>query len=1051
MTPRWRIAAPLAFALALSLSILPAASSGPVAAADPPAAFVDQAAGYSISGRVTNAGGAGVGGVTITATRDDESYPVILLPGVMGSRLEAKPGSNCQHRPSGIVWLNFEYLSDPIIQRESLSTLYLNSQGTGPADACDIIEPADLIDDAAPIKWAKDVYKGFVKTLGDADFTVFTFPYDWRLGIDENADNLNTFIGKKVGAGNKVILVGHSMGGLVARAYVSDSTRAAKVAKVVTVGTPYLGAPKAAYVMLTGEADLLPGYLRPVFEPAKTYVKQIIRNSQGAMALLPSPRFFDYGPYFFPMGMTLDSYNATSNYFVGQDQNGFVINKAREFHDRVDDFRANYELGGEYYILAARHLPTASAIRESYCFLNRCFKVDEYLMGDDTVPDVSSRLSVNGGALRGPAKVCTYGAGSVTKEHFELLADPNIRQDVLAILHGEQPQNCQIEGLSAQSAAAVSTFREMAIWGNVVVRVENDGGDYVGPNPDGTWTHMLPDVTYHFAEGGVIVTMPSNAPYRLAIQQGDGASVTITAADFAAADDASPYTPQAQAVFSGVPSTEGGKLTVENAGQALANLRTAVDANGDGTAETVLPPDAVLDDPTKVQDVTMPATTITPAGKKDAQGNYTSPVTVTLAAQDAGSGVLKVYYSLDGGQSWQEYTAPFEITAGAATAVHAFAVDKAGNEEYPAQVKPLTFAGQQQLYLPALRAGSAPKAQAAETAWPPQQEPQIDAVQEAVQEVQSLAAEPVQAAATEYTAVTNAGGYYTIANLPAGKYSVSAALTGYSITPISRTVTLPPDATGVNFTAAGGGSVAGMIPIPAGPFQMGCDSGNPNEPYDCYSNELPMHTVTLSGYYIDKYEVTNARYQACVDAGACTAPHSSRSYTRASYYGNPTYANYPVIYVDWYQAEAFCAWEGKRLPTEAEWEKAARGANSTRVYPWGDAAPTCDLVNGYVNVDGSWKYCVGDTAAVGSYPAGASPYGVMDLSGNVWEWANDWYASGYYSISPGSNPPGPETGSSRVVRGGSWSVDWDLRAANRLDGYPGGGYSDVGFRCARSQ
>ncbi len=245
MTPRWRIAAPLAFALALSLSILPAASSGPVAAADPPAASVDQAAGYSISGRVTNAGGAGVGGVTITATRDDESYPVILLPGVMGSRLEAKPGSNCQHRPSGIVWLNFEYLSDPIIQRESLSTLYLNSQGTGPADACDIIEPADLIDDAAPIKWAKDVYKGFVKTLGDADFTVFTFPYDWRLGIDENADNLNTFIGKKVGAGNKVILVGHSMGGLVARAYVSDSTRAAKVAKVVTVGTPYLGTPKA--------------------------------------------------------------------------------------------------------------------------------------------------------------------------------------------------------------------------------------------------------------------------------------------------------------------------------------------------------------------------------------------------------------------------------------------------------------------------------------------------------------------------------------------------------------------------------------------------------------------------------------------------------------------------------------------------------------------------------------------------------------------------------------------------------------------------------------
>ncbi len=207
-----------------------------------------------------------------------------------------------------------------------------------------------------------------------------------------------------------------------------------------------------------------------------------------------------------------------------------------------------------------------------------------------------------------------------------------------------------------------------------------------------------------------------------------------------------------------------------------------------------------------------------------------------------------------------------------------------------------------------------------------------------------------------------------------------------------------------------------MIPIPAGPFQMGCDSDNPNEPTTATATNSPLHTVTLSGYYIDKYEVTNARYQACVDAGACTAPHSSRSYTRDSYYGNPTYANYPVIYVDWYQADAFCAWEGKRLPTEAEWEKAARGANSTRVYPWGDAAPTCDLVNGYVNVDGSWKYCVGDTAAVGSYPAGASPYGVMDLSGNVWEWANDCMLAGGHSISPGSNPPGPETGSSRGAR-----------------------------------
>jgi formylglycine-generating enzyme required for sulfatase activity len=241
----------------------------------------------------------------------------------------------------------------------------------------------------------------------------------------------------------------------------------------------------------------------------------------------------------------------------------------------------------------------------------------------------------------------------------------------------------------------------------------------------------------------------------------------------------------------------------------------------------------------------------------------------------------------------------------------------------------------------------------------------------------------------------------------------------------------------------------GMILVPPGSFQMGCDNSNYDE--YCSSNELPMHTVSLDGYTIDKHEVTNAQYGECVEANVCKLPTSNSSYTHNSYFDNPMFADYPVIWVDWYSATVYCAWMGKRLPTEAEWEKAARGSTVYRMFPWGNDPANCTLAN-FDDNDGSGNVCIGDTSAVGSYPLGASPYGVLDMAGNVWEWVVDWYGSDYYSSDPVNgwfNPTGPTSGTDRVLRGGSWSSRWySTRSANRNSSDPGTGSYYVGFRCA---
>jgi len=227
-----------------------------------------------------------------------------------------------------------------------------------------------------------------------------------------------------------------------------------------------------------------------------------------------------------------------------------------------------------------------------------------------------------------------------------------------------------------------------------------------------------------------------------------------------------------------------------------------------------------------------------------------------------------------------------------------------------------------------------------------------------------------------------------------------------------------------------------MVFIPESPFIMGSD----DETAPGYTK--PAHEVFLKGFWIDRYEVTNADFAKCAETGFCFSPRDHSSASHPDYYTNPEYADHPVIHVDWHQANAYCTWAGKRLPTEAEWEKAARGPEGA-VYPWGNDLP--EELPAQINL-----FEAGDTAPVNSHPEGKSPYGVYNMEGNVWEWTADQYDRFYYSKSPYENPRSVTGGNDYVIRGYSWAYPFHrYEISARNSAYVMTHTYDLGFRCAK--
>jgi sulfatase modifying factor 1 len=241
-------------------------------------------------------------------------------------------------------------------------------------------------------------------------------------------------------------------------------------------------------------------------------------------------------------------------------------------------------------------------------------------------------------------------------------------------------------------------------------------------------------------------------------------------------------------------------------------------------------------------------------------------------------------------------------------------------------------------------------------------------------------------------------------------------------TPTLAPINLVPEMkVGATFVYADG---ATLVAVPGGPFTMG-RGGSDN----------PVHIVTLGDFWIYRTKVTNKQYARCVAVGECTPP----DLTDNTVYTDPLRVNDPVNGVTWDQGQAYCTWVHGRLPTEAEWEKTARGPDAN-IYPWGNGAPACDLLN--------YNNCVGKTTDVNKYPQGKSYYEAFDMSGNAFEWVADWYDALYYKKGAAENPLGPDEGKVRSIRSSSYKANTDQVAASvRFYDYPNHHRRDLGFRC----
>jgi pimeloyl-ACP methyl ester carboxylesterase len=613
---------------------------------------------------------------------------IILLPGTMGTRLANTPDvgqPGCDDRPGGEIWPNlFGIFSPDYSQR--FRTLWLDESGTTPFNACDQINPTSVIIELQTgIGSSIDYYGAFIDAMQDDGYDVYPFPYDWRLDLEQVAQNLDDFIDQTVGGG-PVILVGHSLGGLVARQFTLNNARAQQVDQVISVGTPYWGAPAVALYMRQGTLpvetlnDLL----------SVEDVRPAHRNSPSIMQLLPSEAYVDQlAPYYVDRAQLLTSQAATRDFFVAGGQNEYLLDLAATRHAAIDDFRDNLTL--PYYVLTANNGYTLQTTREMGCWREpfTCWDELSYVVGDGTVPWVSARLSGAEGDWSGTAVTCTFTSGQLSTGHSQLMVDAVVIADIRRILQGEPMVDCQLPAANLSTEDPLP-LQQLTVRGGAEVDVVDSSGRFAGINNLGIIVNEIPQANYRTGEQAITVVLQAGDSYTITLRQTGPIPLDLRLSHFTTDSLETLYLPRERVTFLDLPTFSGGQAhLLLTPTTDLAGLELLLDLNNDGQIDEVVPPTAVLDEAAS-QELSLPATGI---GVEAMDDEYL--VTITAAAGEAG--LYKTEYSLDSGQSWQPYSSPFSLTLDQATTIQARSMDLAGNQEAP---WPVRFLLPYQLYLP---------------------------------------------------------------------------------------------------------------------------------------------------------------------------------------------------------------------------------------------------------------------------------------------------------------------------------------------------------------